>query len=371
MKRFITAAATAALFAAAAPAQAHFTHDKQIEVVFALDTTGSMTGLIEGAKAKIWSIATEIAQTHGNAEIRMGLIGFRDLGDNYVTQVYDLTSDLDDLYGDLLSFHADGGGDRPESVNQALDDAVNKVHWSYGDHTRRIVFLVGDSPPHMDYQHDVKYPKTLQVAGQRDIKVNTIQAGNASDTARVWRTIAQLGHGSYAAIPQDGNVVIYNSPYDHDIQQLQRKLHRTTVPYGRMEEREGFRAKMEQAASAPSSVASDRMAYRAAKQSAGADEGVVTGGGDLVDDVRSGKVKLGEVSAEELPTALRTMTTAEQEAYVERQARERSDIEVTLNKLVSQREAHIKAQRTADTASGKGDGFDEQVKQMVTEQLAE
>ena len=135
-----------------------------VEVAFVLDTTGSMGGLIEGAKRKIWSIATAIVDSNPDADIRMGLIAYRDIGDEYVTRKVELTRDIQDLYGNLLELKARGGGDWPESVNEALDVAVNKMQWTQGADSTRIVFLVGDAPPHMDYAQDTKYPVTLAVA---------------------------------------------------------------------------------------------------------------------------------------------------------------------------------------------------------------
>src|SRR5262245_23040375 len=160
-----------------------------VEVAFVLDTTGSMGPLIEGAKRKIWSIATAIIDCSPDAEIRMGLVAYRDIGDTYVTKKFDLTTDIQDLYGELLNFRAQGGGDWPESVNEALYVAVSKLSWTHGRHTTRIVFLVGDAPPHMDYAQDMKYPEVMRHARSRGITVNAVQAGTARDTERYWREI--------------------------------------------------------------------------------------------------------------------------------------------------------------------------------------
>ena len=102
----------------------------RVELVFALDTTGSMTGLIEGAKQKIWSLASFVAQGQPTPDLRVGLIAYRDIGDAYVTKVFDLDSDLDRVYRRLRGFHADGGGDGPEHVARALDESVHKMSWS-------------------------------------------------------------------------------------------------------------------------------------------------------------------------------------------------------------------------------------------------
>src|SRR6267378_5466148 len=114
------------LFAKTAPT----TQSKpRIEVCFVLDTTGSMGGLIEGAKQKIWSIANEMISAQPT-ELKLGLIGYRDRGDEYVVKSFSLTDDIDAIYGHLREFQAGGGGDAPESVNEALAEAIHKMPWS-------------------------------------------------------------------------------------------------------------------------------------------------------------------------------------------------------------------------------------------------
>jgi uncharacterized protein YegL len=155
----------------------------RVEVAFVLDTTGSMANLIDSAKKKIWSIANAIVDQNPDAELYFGLVGYRDLGDDYVTRKFPLTTDLQGIYASLLAFQAKGGGDTPESVNEALDVAVTQLGWSDKDQgqerdaTRRILFLVGDAPPHMDYAQDRKYPEVIREAVAKGIVVNTVQPG--------------------------------------------------------------------------------------------------------------------------------------------------------------------------------------------------
>src|SRR5438552_6665382 len=82
----------------------------RVEVVFCLDTTGSMGGLIKAAKDKIWSICNQIAGGKPTPQLRVGLVAYRDRGDAYVTKVFDLTDDLDAVYTNLMAFKAEGGG---------------------------------------------------------------------------------------------------------------------------------------------------------------------------------------------------------------------------------------------------------------------
>ena len=180
----------------------------RVEVAFVLDSTGSMGGLIEGAKQKIWSIANAVIARSPAPEVRIGLVSYRDRdGDEYVTRLFDLTDDIDAVFGNLQSFQADGGGDDLESVNQALHEAVTRMGWSKDPNVLKVVFLVGDYGPHMDYRDDVKYPDTCREAVKRGIVINTVQCGDVAETARVWRDIARLSEGAYVALEQSGGMV--------------------------------------------------------------------------------------------------------------------------------------------------------------------
>ena len=216
-----------------------------VDVVFVLDTTGSMSGLIHTAKEKIWSIATTMTSAQQTPNIRIGLVGFRDRGDEYVTRVIDLSDDLDSVYASLMDFQAEGGGDGPESVNKALFDAVHGISWSQDPRAYQVVFLIGDAPPHMDYQDEVQYPEILAMAAQRGIVVNTIQCGDIPNTRKPWEKIAGLGNGRFFQVEQAGSAVAYATPYDAEIAELSAKLDNTRLYYGSKEEKAKMQSKVE------------------------------------------------------------------------------------------------------------------------------
>jgi len=351
-------------------ATSHAFARQTVEVAFVLDTTGSMGPLIEGAKRKIWSIATSILDTNPNADIRMGLVAYRDIGDDYVTKRFDLTTDIQDLYARLLELRAQGGGDWPESVNEALDVAVNKLSWSRGPDICRIMFLVGDAPPHMDYAQDVKYPQTLQVARQKDIVVNAVLAGTARDTERVWREIAQRGGGDFIPIPQDGGeLVVIETPYDDDIIILQKNINKTVMPYGPAPMQRQVQEKARQvgsvAAAAPSS-ASDMASFinKRAKTSNEA----VTGDGDLVADYTSGRKQLDQIKEDELPPAIQALPKAQRPAALEQQSNERKELNAKLTDLVARRDGYIAEQRARQPAKAAS-SFDRAVEATLKAQI--
>src|ERR1043166_4098142 len=340
-----------------------------VEVAFVLDTTGSMGGLIEGAKRKIWSIATAIVDTNPDADIRMGLVAYRDIGDEYVTRKFELTTDIQDLYANLLELKARGGGDWPESVNEALDVAVNKMKWSDASDVRRIVFLVGDAPPHMDYEQDTKYPLTLKVAKQKDIIVNAVLAGNARDTERVWRDIAQNGNGRFIPIPQDGGqVVIIETPYDEDIIILQNEINGTVIPYGpgTLQKRtEGKTKQLSQVAAAAPAQASEMASYL--NKRAKVNSEAVPGDGDLVADVKAGRTSFSEIKEEDLPTNLRAMKPEQRMDEVNKQLESRKALNEKLAALVAKRDKYVSDQR--DKAPPKASSFDRVVEDTLRAQI--
>lgn len=340
-----------------------------VEVAFVLDTTGSMGPLIEGAKRKIWSIATAIIDCSPDADIRMALVAYRDIGDTYVTKTFDLTTDIQGLYGDLLQFRAKGGGDWPESVNEALLVATKQLSWSHGRNTTRIMFLVGDAPPHMDYPQDMKYPDVMRLARSKGITVNAIQAGSARDTERVWRDIAQMGQGEYIPIPQDGgHVVMIETPYDRDINALQNQINRTVIPYGPRPQRERVLERRDQYNQAPAGVASDMAGYMSKQRAARANADAITGGGDLLADVKAGRKDLSSVKDEELPDDMRKMSSTERQDYINRQATERATLNERMADLIKKRDAYVAEQRKKAPPQA-GDSFDRAVEKTLRAQI--
>lgn len=355
----------AALACSPASAQAR----PAVEVAFVLDTTGSMAGLIEGAKRKIWSIATAIVDANPDADIRMGLVAYRDIGDEYVTKRFELTADIQDLYANLLELKARGGGDWPESVNEALHEAVTKLAWSSDPSHCRIVFLVGDAPPHMDYAQDMKYPQVLEMARRKDILVNAVQAGSARDTERVWREIAQMGGGKYIPIPQDGGkVVVIETPYDIEIIELQRELNGTVIPYGPRAQRSGVEQKTRQAAAAPTSVASDMASYLNKRAKAAPAAEAVTGAGDLVADIAAGRQTLSAVKDDELPDAFRGLSDAQRQAMLDRVTAKRKVLNERMTELVSKRDAYV-AEKRKTQPKRAADSFDRAVEETLRVQI--
>jgi len=328
----------------------------QIDVVFAVDTTGSMGSLIEGAKRTVWSIADHIRTTEANADLRIGLVAYRDLGDEYVTRPFSLTGDLDAVFAELSSYRAQGGGDLPENVDAALDVALHHMQWRDG--AKKLVFLVGDAPPAS--RGDVPtFDVLARKAADRKITINTIRAGHDTQTAIAFQQIASLAGGEFSSIQQDGGVQQIATPFDDRLAELSARVDRTAVIAGSEGVRARYQAKMEAAAAAPVGTKADRAAYYAKK----------SGGGraaeDLVAGFASGEVDLGGLADGDLPADLRGKDKAALEAELQKRAAEREAAQREIAELAKKREAYLKEQAAK---RGPG-GFDVKVKATLEKQL--
>lgn len=344
-----------------------------LEMVFVLDTTGSMSGLLEGAKERIWGIVNEVMQSQSHPSVRIGLVAYRDHGDTYITKVTPLTSNLDAVYTDLMNLQAAGGGDEPEDVRSALADGVSRAGWSQpSQHLAQIIFLVGDAPPHNDYQNEPDTLTTAAEAVHRGMIVNTIQCGQQANTKIAWEEIARRGQGQYFAIAQDGGVQAISTPYDARLSELGSKMGSTYIAYGGGAGTAGDAKRNEDAAkiastettvatSAPVAAKADRALNKALNREAYE--------GDLLQAIENGTVKEDAIKDDELPADLRKLSPEQRKQEIEKRLSERKAMRDEILSLSKQRSEFIEAERKKQSA-GKQGGFDAAVASALKEQLA-
>ena len=345
----------------------HITQSERpiVDVVFVLDTTGSMGGLIQTAKEKIWSIATTMASAQQTPDIRIGLVAYRDKGDAYVTRVVDLSDDLDSVYATLMDFQANGGGDTPESVNKALYDAVHAMSWSQKEQAYQVIFLVGDAPPHMDY-NEVQYPEIVEAATEKGIVINTIQCGEIASAVAPWTQIASLGNGDFFQVEQAGGAVAYTTPYDEEIAVLAAKLDDTRLYYGTREEKEKMKGKVAATDKLNEGASFAARARRGVFNASAGGRANLLGDNELVAAVESGTVDLNTLEEDALPEALKPMAPEEQLAYVADLAEERSDIKRQITELSRDRDDYLA--KKVDEAGGFADSLDQKLYDAVKTQ---
>jgi hypothetical protein len=326
--------------------------EERIQLAILLDTSNSMDGLIDQARAQLWSVVNELARAkrngvHPRLEVALFEYGNNGLAesDGWIRMVSDLTTDLDRISERLFALVTDGGD---EYCGEVIGRAVDRLSWSASDDVLKVIYIAGNEP--FD-QGRVSYIATVARAVRKGIIVNTIFCGGSGEgIATSWKDGAVRGEGRYASIDQDQAVVEISTPFDADIIRLGQELNATYVGYGREgEESKSRQATQDQNAASMGAPASVQRSV------AKAQEAYENAGWDLADAVRDGTVKLAALKDDELPPAMRKMSLAEKERYVDGLAANREKLQERINGLNEQRRVYVeKETRTQAEASTLG-----------------
>lgn len=176
---------------------------RQLDLALVIDTTGSMGDELEYLKLEISNIAAQIEQLFPGVSQRFALIVYRDNGDRYVTRNFDFTDSLSDFQQTLSAQHASGGGDYPEAMHAALEQA-GELSWRDHD-TARMMFLVGDAPPHA--RHMQRTFDAVQKLRQKNVSIFPVAGSGTRDEAEfALRTAAFMTMGQYLFLTDHSGV---------------------------------------------------------------------------------------------------------------------------------------------------------------------
>jgi Mg-chelatase subunit ChlD len=168
----------------------------QLDLVFLIDATGSMDDEIAKLKTTLRTIADQVAKLPSRPDTCFGLVAYRDRTDDFLVRRHDFTNDLNAFQGVLDRLQAAGGGDYPEAMNEALNETVHKLSWR-GNGTTRLVVLLADAPPHLDYGGP-QYDDDMVAALGKGIKVFSVGASGLDKQGEyIQRQIAQYTGGRF------------------------------------------------------------------------------------------------------------------------------------------------------------------------------
>ncbi len=189
--------ALVALLLAATPALAG------LDVVFLIDTTGSMGGELGEVKDRVRQLSEALREARGTERVRIGVVAYRDKGDAYVTKGSPLETDVETSFRFLAALTAEGGGDGPEDVLSGLATAIRDLNWDPGDDVEREIFLIGDAPPHLDYPGHVKPEQLLEEAQRARIVVHALGCRSLpANGVEFFQRVAYATEGSYQHVGQ-------------------------------------------------------------------------------------------------------------------------------------------------------------------------
>ncbi len=338
-----------------------------LEMVFVLDTTGSMGGMIGAAKQKIWSIVNDVLKSPHPPRVRVGLVVYRDHGDAYVTKVLPLTGDLDQVDTMLRGSQAGGGGDTPEDVRQSLSEGVLKTRWSPPrPHLAQVLFLVGDAPPHDDYKSEPDTCASADRAARAGITVNAIQCGNDPDTKAAWERIVRCGKGEYFQIAEDGGVQeTPPTPFDAALGDLGTVMGGTYLPYLETGSAAAITRQHAREASVSRGASLSTLADRAVNKALNRD----AYRGDLLELLDTGAVTLETLRPERLPASVRALPAPERRKALKRALENRRSVRQEILTLSRQRDAYL-GRATPAPGSGGQKGLDEAVVDALRRQAS-
>ncbi len=318
-----------------------FAEERPIDLVICLDTSGSMQGLIEAAKQKLWDIVNELGRAKPKPHLRVGLYVYGTPGygaeTGYVKKLIDLTDDLDSVYAQLTPLRTDGGEEYVARVTRA---SVVEQPWSKEKDALKIIVVAGNETATQDPQFPV-----LDIAKQAitaGIIVNTIYCGSPTDgIAPGWRGVAQAADGQFASIDQNNGTVVIATPFDQKLTELSGAINSTYVAYGvRAGEGRDNQLRMDTAPLAASPSAS---AGRAAAKASGQYRNYHW---DLVDAREQKEFNLAKVKEEELPAAMQKMTLEQRQTHLDEKSKARADLQKQITELNQQRQQFIAEEMT-------------------------
>lgn len=331
-----------------------------VDLALCLDTSGSMDGLLEAAKTKLWAVVNDLALARPTPRLRVALLTYgndgHDAAAGWVRVDTGFTEDLDAVSQALFALSTNGG---TELVGRVVGTAVERLDWSPGAAGLRLIVVAGNESA--DQDQETSFRDRCRGAIERGILVNAIYCGGAADPdAAGWQEVARLADGAYANIDANQNLAIA-TPFDERMAALSTALNATYVPYGAS----GAAAWANQSLQDANAVASNSTA--AAERAACKVGGLYRCSWDLVDACRNGQIKLEEVKSEELPEALRGHTREQLQAHLQAQWEQRSGLQMQIQELGVQRDAFLEQELAKLAAAGEA-SFDAALRAAVRAQ---
>ncbi len=336
-----------------------------VDVVLCLDVSGSMNGLIDSAKARLWDIVNDLGKVKPTPNLRVALYSYghttypADKG--WVRKEIDLTTDLDAVYQKLTALTINGG---TELVARVTRDALEEQKWSPNKKALRLIFVCGNEPADQDKQVTLK--SVADRALKQDVIINTIYCGlDNHPEAQGWKDFAKMCEGRFVSINQNQGTVAVATPYDKELATLSSQLNTTYVAYGRLGKEKAENQQRQDEA------------VKKLGSGAAAARGVTKGGAlyrnsewDLVDRCKEdAKFDVTKMPVEQLPEVMRKMKPEERVKYIKDKQAEREKLQKEIAALNAKRAEYIRTEAKKQ-ATQADKALDEAVRGTVRDQAA-
>ncbi len=329
----------------------------RIQLAILLDTSGSMSGLINQTRTQLWKIVNELATAKRNGQEPSLEVALYEYGksslpaeEGFLRMIVPFTDDLDRLSEELFALSTNGGS---EYCGQVIASSLAELKWSDSHDDLKLIFIAGNEP---FSQGPVDYKQSCAAAIKKGITVNTIFCGPLTQGIQTgWQDGAQLADGSFLNIDQNRAVAVVVTPFDEELARLSTSVNKTYVAFGDREERERLSARQSAQDSLAKEAAPAAAAERAAFKGSGHYKATAW---DLIDAIQAGKVKLADIKDEKLPKEMRKMSLDKKNEYVAKKQAERKAIQAKLKTLAAERKKYIAEERKKQSKADANDTLD-------------
>ena len=323
--------------------------DKQyIKVALLLDTSNSMDGLIDQAKAQLWELVNELSYAkcdNSKPDLQIALYEYgndRLNGEEgYIRQVLPFSNDLDEISKQLFSLTTNGG---EEYCGQVIQTSLNQLNWGNNADDLKLIFIAGNEP---FTQGKISYKDATKLATTKNVSINTIFCGDYDQgISSAWKDGADLGHGNYMAINHNHETTYVASPYDDKILQLNQKLNNTYVTYG-SEGQDKMAMQAEQDKNAKGYSDANAVNRTISKSS----HLYKNDSWDLVDAEAQKSFNYDDLKDRDLPKVLQGKSKSEIKSYISKKREERVTVQEEIQQLNEKRRVYILSQEKENNNS--------------------
>jgi len=306
-----------------------------VELAICLDTSGSMDGLLNSARQKLWTIVNDLAKAEPTPRLRVALLSYGNDGhhaeNGWVNVETPFTEDLDTVSQMLFGLTTNGG---TELVGRVVQTSMQELDWHASDGALRMIFVAGNESA--DQDDEVAVRTISKEAAAHGIDVNSIYCDFKDDDSEIrsgWRELANRGNGEFAMIDQDNGTVVIATPFDQRLIELSAELNETYIPFG-----DAGAAGCSNQAEQDTNAAGLNIASAASRAATKAGKLYSCGAWDLVDAIRTGEVDLAEVDEKDLPEDMRALSHEMRVAKVDAMQKARTQVQSRIAELDQRRQ---------------------------------
>jgi hypothetical protein len=320
-----------------------------VQVALLLDTSGSMNGLLEQAKSQLWNIVNQLADTEKQGEETNLEIALYEYGNpakakrpNEINLLSAFTSDMDLISEKLFQLSTNGGD---EYCGTIIKTSLDELEWGSNE-SLKFIYIAGNEGFN---QGPISYEEACIQAKQSEVVVNTIFCGNAQEGINLhWKTGAYIADGDYMNIDHNEKTVYIESPYDDEINEWNKKLNKTYIPFGKegSEKLMNLNAQDNNAKFYGKTNMASRAKFKASKK-------YKADTWDLVDAYKKDKSILKK--AKPTKQEHKALSIEELEAAVLLAESERDSITTNIKELSEKRKAFVKAETEKSKSGVKSD----------------